>query len=107
MLFRFGALRAPPRSRGRAVRSERYWRWTRRSARAVLTAEQRQNLFPPQSGARGVLLHQLVRALIPFIARIVGAEPRRRLLRLGRDAEREIAFGQAVARPGGVDRKSA
>src|SRR3546814_2884008 len=74
--------------RGRAVRSERYWRWTRRSARAVLTAEQRQNLFPPQSGARGVLLHQLVRALIPFIARIVGAEHRRRLLRLGRDAER-------------------
>src|SRR3546814_6470204 len=56
----------------------------------------------PQSGARGVLLHQLVRALIPFIARIVGAEHRRRLLRLGRDAEREIAFGQAVERLGGV-----
>src|SRR3546814_3666156 len=76
--------------RGRAVRSERYWRWTRRSARAVLTAEQRQNLFPPQSGARGVLLHQLVRALIPFIARIVGAEHRRRLLRRSEEHTSEL-----------------
>src|SRR3546814_10968732 len=76
--------------------------WSSDVCSSDLTAEQRQNLFPPQSGARGVLLHQLVRALVPFIARIVGAEHRRRLLRLGRDAEREIAFGQAVERLGGV-----
>ena len=51
---------------------------------------------------RRVPLDQLVAALVPFAARIIGAEHGRGLARLVGDAEREVGFDQPLERLGGV-----
>ena len=62
----------------------------------------RRSISSAAAVLRRVPLDQLVAALVPFAARVIGAEHRGRLLRFLGQAEREIAFDQPLQRLGRV-----